>query len=75
MECFELKQVHDACFYKWYWEKFLRNQAPPGQPCEAEFKAYRACLEIKFKDTPGVLDKRANTIVLPEPTAASSDKK
>ena len=61
-ECYALKLEHDACFYKWYWEKFLKNKAEPGQPCDTQFKAYRACLEIKFKDTPEVLQKRASDI-------------
>jgi hypothetical protein len=60
MECYELKLTHDACFYKWY-NDFLRNKtASPGQPCENEFKAYRSCLETKFKDSPDVLKLKAS---------------
>lgn len=50
MQCYDLKLQHDACFYKWYWDKFLKGLAEPGQPCEEQFLVYRKCLETKMKD-------------------------
>lgn len=47
-DCYEQKLVHDACFYKWYHEKFLTGTAEAKQPCDEQFKVYRACLEKKF---------------------------
>ena len=60
--CFSLKLEHDSCFYKWYWDEFLKNRAKPGQPCEPQFAAYRKCLETKFaKDE--VLKLKASDVI------------
>lgn len=62
MQCHDLKLEHDACFYQWYWHRFLPGTADPQQPCEPQFRAYRACLEDKFKDAPTVLERQASHI-------------
>lgn len=65
-ECQDLKVIHDNCFYKWYWEKFLPGKAEPEQPCEKEFAVYRECLKGKLKDVKvdgtWVMDLKASAI-------------
>lgn len=43
-DCTELKQKYDACFNKWYSEKFLKGDTRPE--CEELFKDYRACVMV-----------------------------
>ncbi|KAL2915510.1 Mitochondrial distribution and morphology protein 35 [Polyrhizophydium stewartii] len=47
-ECAELKQAYDACFNKWYAEKFLKGDRKPA--CEDIFEKYRACIWKAIKD-------------------------
>ncbi|KAL1929065.1 hypothetical protein VTP01DRAFT_2124 [Rhizomucor pusillus] len=46
-DCTELKQKYDACFNKWYSEKFLKGDTRPE--CEELFKDYRACVMVTLK--------------------------
>ncbi|KAJ2157164.1 Mitochondrial distribution and morphology protein 35 [Coemansia sp. RSA 552] len=46
-ECTPLKHEFDACFTRWYSEKFL-NGAKTND-CEQAFKAYQACLKRVLK--------------------------
>ncbi|SAM05445.1 hypothetical protein [Absidia glauca] len=47
-DCTELKHKYDACFNKWYSEKFLKGDTTPE--CEDLFKDYRACVMVALKD-------------------------
>ncbi|KAJ3217074.1 Mitochondrial distribution and morphology protein 35 [Dinochytrium kinnereticum] len=47
-ECLELKQQYDACFNKWYSEKFLKGKG--GEDCEILFKKYRGCVWTAIKE-------------------------
>ena len=60
MECYEEKLAHDACFYKWYHDEFLKGTARNEQPCDALFKTYRACVGKKMEaaGVGYVMDKR-----------------
>ncbi|CAG8486455.1 3368_t:CDS:2 [Dentiscutata heterogama] len=40
--CDELKKDYDACFNKWYSEKFLKGDLRPE--CEEIFRKYRDCV-------------------------------
>ncbi|KAF7724253.1 Mitochondrial distribution and morphology protein 35 [Apophysomyces ossiformis] len=46
--CTELKQKYDACFNRWYSEKFLKGDTTPE--CEELFKDYRACVLVTLKE-------------------------
>lgn len=53
-ECGELKQEYDACFNKWYSEKFLKGDMEFSQnyvPCEELFKVYRDCVTVRHFST------------------------
>lgn len=45
-ECTELKHKYEACFNRWYSEKFLKGET--RDECEPLFKAYKACLDVQF---------------------------
>ena len=47
-DCGELKRDYDACFNKWYAEKFLKGLADESDhvPCADLFHSYRACVEV-----------------------------
>jgi hypothetical protein len=45
-ECTKLKQKYEACFYKWYSEKYLTGKSKEDE-CAPLFKEYRDCLEVK----------------------------
>ncbi|KAH6567416.1 hypothetical protein BASA50_011355 [Batrachochytrium salamandrivorans] len=47
-ECDELKQQYDACFNKWYSEKFLKGDRKPS--CDAIFQQYRDCVWKAIKN-------------------------
>ncbi|KAJ2390729.1 Mitochondrial distribution and morphology protein 35 [Coemansia sp. RSA 2559] len=47
-ECTPLKHEYDACFTKWYSEKFLRGEK--SNDCEELFKRYQTCLKKALKD-------------------------
>jgi hypothetical protein len=75
-DCQELKRIDDACFYKWYWEKFMKNKAGPEQPCVQEFQKYRACVEEKFgKEVPVAFKLRARDVQSPSDVKGPSDVK
>ena len=44
-ECQELKTQYDACFNKWFKEKFLKGQ-PDDAMCSALFKNYQSCVKV-----------------------------
>lgn len=51
-DCSALKQEYDACFNKWYAEKFLKGHVNPAEetvPCEELFKTYRECVVTAMK--------------------------
>ncbi|RHZ81174.1 hypothetical protein Glove_123g195 [Diversispora epigaea] len=47
VNCNELKKEYDACFNRWYSEKFLKGDPKPE--CEELFKKYRDCVLIAVK--------------------------
>ncbi|KAJ2709705.1 Mitochondrial distribution and morphology protein 35 [Coemansia spiralis] len=47
-ECTPLKHKFDACFTRWYSEKFL--QGDKTNDCEQAFKEYQACLRRALKE-------------------------
>lgn len=44
-ECTKLKQKYEACFYKWYSDKYLTGKSKEDE-CAPLFKEYRECLEV-----------------------------
>ncbi|KAJ1772043.1 Mitochondrial distribution and morphology protein 35 [Coemansia sp. RSA 1813] len=47
-ECTPLKQEYDACFTKWYSEKFLQGEKT--NDCAELFKQYQTCLKKALKE-------------------------
>ena len=47
-QCNELKKEYDACFNKWYSEKFLKGDVRPE--CEEMFKKYKACVMVRLNN-------------------------
>ncbi len=47
--CTKLKQRYEACFYKWYSERYLTGQSKEDE-CAGLFKEYRDCLESVLKE-------------------------
>ncbi|KAI9503657.1 distribution and morphology protein 35, partial [Coemansia spiralis] len=47
-ECTPLKHEYDACFTKWYSEKFL--QGAKTNDCTKVFKQYQECLKRVLKE-------------------------
>ncbi|ORX69619.1 hypothetical protein DL89DRAFT_223883 [Linderina pennispora] len=47
-ECTPLKHEYDACFNKWYSEKFLNGDST--NECLAVFKKYQACVKKVLQD-------------------------
>ena len=45
-ECTKLKQKYEACFYKWYSDKYLTGKSKEDE-CAPLFKEYRECLEVQ----------------------------
>ena len=48
-ECSEFKQEYDACFNKWYAEKFLKGEvdtATETVPCAELFNTYKECVVV-----------------------------
>jgi TRIAP1/MDM35 family protein len=43
-ECTPLKHEYDACFNKWYSERFLKGDVTPE--CDALFTTYKACVTV-----------------------------
>ncbi|KAI8809553.1 mitochondrial distribution/morphology family 35/apoptosis, partial [Cladochytrium replicatum] len=41
-ECSDLKREYDACFNKWYSEKFLKGDVTEG--CVEIFQKYKTCV-------------------------------
>lgn len=48
-ECQELKTQYDACFNKWFKDKYLKGY-PQDTMCAALFKAYQNCVKKAIKD-------------------------
>ncbi|KAI9216168.1 mitochondrial distribution/morphology family 35/apoptosis, partial [Blastocladiella britannica] len=46
--CTALKHEYDACFNKWYTEKFLSGDTKPE--CEDIFRRYRECVMGAVKE-------------------------
>ncbi len=44
-DCTKLKQKYEACFYKWYSDKYLTGKSKEDE-CAPLFKEYRECLEV-----------------------------
>ncbi|KAI1402465.1 putative mitochondrial distribution and morphology protein [Hypoxylon fuscum] len=50
-ECNEVKERYDACFLKWYSEKYLRGNAKADDnECTNLFKDYKNCLQVALKE-------------------------
>ncbi|KAI8326345.1 UPF0203-domain-containing protein [Martensiomyces pterosporus] len=47
-ECTPLKQDYDACFNKWYSEKFINGEKT--NDCAEVFKKYQDCLKKVLKE-------------------------
>ncbi|KAJ2774256.1 Mitochondrial distribution and morphology protein 35, partial [Coemansia nantahalensis] len=47
-KCTPLKHEFDACFTRWYSEKFL--QGDKTNECEEAFKKYQTCLRAALKE-------------------------
>jgi len=45
-DCQELKVKYDACFNKWFKEKFLRGQSD-DTTCSALFDSYQSCVKVR----------------------------
>lgn len=43
-ECQELKEKYDACFNKWFSEKFLKGNTK--DECGALFEVYQDCVKV-----------------------------
>ncbi|CAG8468438.1 9915_t:CDS:2 [Paraglomus brasilianum] len=72
-ECNNLKKEYDACFNKWYSEKFLKGDCNPE--CDEIFAAYKECVlgAVKSKQIDKLLaDARKED---PFARVASSDEK
>ncbi|KAF2862161.1 distribution and morphology protein 35 [Piedraia hortae CBS 480.64] len=48
-ECNDVKDRYDACFLKWYSEKYLKGAASADE-CEGLFNEYKTCLNKALKD-------------------------
>eukprot|EP01112_Ceratiomyxa_fruticulosa_P016302 TRINITY_DN4902_c0_g1_i3.p1 TRINITY_DN4902_c0_g1~~TRINITY_DN4902_c0_g1_i3.p1 ORF type:complete len:107 (-),score=38.61 TRINITY_DN4902_c0_g1_i3:313-588(-) len=46
--CKEFKDKHDACFYKWYSDKFLKGKSMELE-CKDEWEEYQMCIKDKLK--------------------------
>ncbi|KAL1916404.1 uncharacterized protein VTP21DRAFT_5595 [Calcarisporiella thermophila] len=46
--CTELKHRYDACFNRWYSEKFLKGNLDQSE-CEEVFKDYKTCVMMAVK--------------------------
>uniref|UniRef100_T1J6E1 TP53 regulated inhibitor of apoptosis 1 n=1 Tax=Strigamia maritima TaxID=126957 RepID=T1J6E1_STRMM len=46
-ECNELKKTYDACFNKWFAERFLKGDTE--DVCSPLFKAYQTCVKEAIK--------------------------
>jgi hypothetical protein len=44
--CKTLKEIHDACFYKWYQEEFVKGANTIG--CTQEWNAYKQCTQVRL---------------------------
>ena len=64
-ECNPLKHEYDACFNKWYAEKFLKGQwtAADGEPCAELFHKYRGCVMKTLKEKNINIDDVLHTII------------
>lgn len=70
-ECTELKENYDACFNKWYTDKFLTGKSVTNE-CTELWHEYKACVDaalIKKGIIPKIEEQKE-----PEP-AAKADKK
>lgn len=47
-ECQELKEKYDACFNKWFSEKFLKGNTK--DECSGLFEVYQECVKKAVKD-------------------------
>ena len=57
-ECQELKTQYDACFNKWFKDKYLKGY-PQDTMCAALFKSYQNC--VKVRNTDGGKDVQAGS--------------
>lgn len=48
-ECSDLKHTYDACFNKWFAEKFLKGLAEEDKDCNTIFTAYQSCVKRALK--------------------------
>ncbi|KAK8137973.1 hypothetical protein PG984_001353 [Apiospora sp. TS-2023a] len=48
-ECNEVKERYDACFLKWYSEKYLRGNGKTDE-CANMFKDYQKCLKVALEE-------------------------
>ncbi|KAF3919282.1 hypothetical protein ABW20_dc0108549 [Dactylellina cionopaga] len=52
-ECLPAKEKYDACFIRWYTEKFLRGERKEDETCKKLFLEYSHCLKQAL-DTKGI---------------------
>lgn len=45
-ECQELKEKYDACFNKWFSEKYLKGNTK--DECSGLFEVYQECVKVCF---------------------------
>ncbi|KAF3931756.1 hypothetical protein ABW19_dt0210587 [Dactylella cylindrospora] len=63
-ECLPAKEKYDACFIRWYTEKFLRGERKEDETCQKLFQEYSQCLKkaLESKGISKMLDEaRKNT--------------
>ena len=48
-ECQELKVQYDACFNRWFKEKFLKGQTDDSS-CADLFSSYQSCVKVSTSD-------------------------
>lgn len=47
-DCSDLKHTYDACFNKWFAEKFLKGLAEEDNDCNTIFTAYQSCVKVSL---------------------------
>ncbi|KAF3923260.1 hypothetical protein ABW21_db0201253 [Orbilia brochopaga] len=63
-DCLPAKEKYDACFIRWYTEKFLRGERTEDETCKKLFLDYSRCLKaaLDAKGISKMLDEaRKNT--------------
>ncbi|KAM0805737.1 distribution and morphology protein 35 [Usnea florida] len=48
-ECNQVKERYDACFLKWYSDKYLRGESTTDE-CQSLLRDYKTCLDKALKE-------------------------